>query len=263
MNLERFSKLFDLSGRVAVVTGATQGIGMACANALHDAGAVVIATDILQPDPEECGLYREITDRRFLDVTDEQAVKAMMQDINAQYGHLDILINNAGIMYKDSIDVLQLDRYKKVIETNLNGTVCCTRYAVPYMQAQHWGRVVNIASSQAFLATETYTAYAASKAAIAHLGRIWGNELAKDNVLINGLCPCFANTPMMEASISRMSDHLNTDYKGGLKHFEDKIPLGRILDISEIGNWAVALCSGLGDASTGSNFAITCGQVQL
>lgn len=261
MDLTRFAKLFDLSGRVAFVTGANQGIGMAVANALSDAGATVVATDIKMA--EDSGLYSAISDRGILDVSDEAAVKDYLAKVYERYGRLDILINNAGIMYKDTIDVLDVERYKKVIDVNLNGTVICTRHAVPYMQKNHWGRIVNISSSQAFLATETYTAYAASKAATAHLARVWGNELAKDNILINGLCPCFANTPMMEGSIQRMAAQLGTDHAGGLKHFEDKIPLGRILDINEIGNWAVALCSELGSASTGSNFAITCGQVQL
>ncbi len=261
MNLSRFSSLFDLSGRVALVTGASRGIGMAVSNALCDAGAIVVATDL--DYPESCELYEAIQDRRVLDVTDEPAVEETMASVCNDYGHLDILVNNAGIMYKDRIDILQIDRYKRVIETNLNGTVICTRYAVPYMQKQHWGRVLNIASSQAFLATETYTAYSASKSAVAHLSRVWGNELAKDNVLVNGLCPCFANTTMMEGSIHRMAEQLGTDEAGGLRYFEEMIPLKRILDIREIGNWAVALCSSLGDATTGNNIAITCGQVQL
>lgn len=261
MDLSRFASLFDLSNRIAVVTGASRGIGMAISNALYDAGATVVATDL--DFPQNGSLYDEIVDRRILNVTDESAVETTMSEVNQKYGHLDILVNNAGIMYKDRIDVLNIDRYKQVIETNLHGTVICTRYAVPYMQKQHWGRVLNIASSQAFLATETYTAYAASKTAVAHLSRLWGNELAKDNILVNGLCPCFANTTMMEGSIHRMAEQLGTDEKGGLRYFEEMIPLKRILDIREIGNWAVALCSSLGDASTGNNFAITCGQVQL
>ena len=261
MDLSRFASLFDLSNRVAIVTGASRGIGMAISNALFDAGATVVATDL--DFPENGSLYEEIEDRRVLNVTEESAVKAVMSEVNQKYGHLDILVNNAGIMYKDRIDALNIDRYKQVVETNLHGTVICTRYAVPYMQSQHWGRVLNIASSQAFLATETYTAYAASKTAVAHLSRLWGNELAKDNILVNGLCPCFANTTMMEGSIHRMAEQLGTDEEGGLRYFEEMIPLKRILDIREIGNWAVALCSSLGDASTGNNFAITCGQVQL
>lgn len=261
MNLQRFSSLFSLEGRVALVTGASRGIGMAVSNALIDAGATVVATDL--DYPAYCALDTAVADRRILNVTDEEAVKAVMAAVFRDYGHLDILVNNAGIMYKDRIDVLDINRYKQVIDTNLHGTVICTRYAVPYMQRQHWGRVLNIASSQAFLATETYTAYAAAKTAVAHLSRLWGNELAKDNVLVNGLCPCFANTTMMEGSIRRMAEQLGTDEAGGLRYFEEMIPLKRILDIREIGNWAVALCSSLGDATTGNNFAITCGQVQL
>lgn len=261
MNLQRFGNLFNLDGRIAIVTGASRGIGMAISNALHDAGAVVIATDIVMPD--DSALYPEIADRRLLDVTDEEAVKNTFQQIMNQYGRLDILVNNAGVIYKDRIEDLNIDQYKKVIDVNLNGTVICTKYIVPYMQHQHYGRILNIASSQAFLAMETYTAYSASKAAIAHLTRLWGTELAKDNVLVNALCPCYANTSMMIAAQKRMAKILNTDEAGGRRYYEDLLPLKRILDIEEVGNWAVALCSDLGAASTGSNFAITCGQVQL
>lgn len=261
MKLDRFSALFDLSGKIAVVTGSSRGIGMAIANALHDAGATVVATDIVMPDDSE--LDKGITDRRLLDVTLEEDVKNMMAKIVEDYGHLDILINNAGVIYKDRIENIDIDKFKQVIDVNLNGTVICTKYAVPYMQEQHSGRVLNIASSQAFLALETYSAYAASKAAIAHLTRIWGNELAKDNVLVNALCPCYANTSMMIKAQKKMAAELNTDEAGGRRYYEEMIPLKRILDVEEVGNWAVALCSELGKASTGSNFAITCGQVQL
>lgn len=261
MNLQRFGKLFDLSGRVAVVTGAYRGLGMAISNALYDAGATVVATDIIMLDDSE--LVSGITDRRLLDVTDEEAVKNLMQKVFEEYGHLDILINNAGTIYKDRIEELDIEKYKHVIDVNLNGTVLCTKYAVPFMQKQHSGRILNIASSQAFLALETYTPYAASKAAMAHLTRIWGNELAKDNVLVNALCPCYANTSMMIKAQKLMAEQLGTDEAGGRKYYEDLIPLKRILDIEEVGNWAVALCSELGNATTGSNFAITCGQVQL
>ena len=261
MNLDRFAKLFDLSGRVAFVTGANRGLGMTISNALYDAGATVVTTDI-QLD-EDSSLYPEITDRGILDVTDEEAVKAYLAKTYERYGRIDILINNAGIIYKDIIDELDIERYKHVIDVNLNGTVICTKYVIPYMKEHHWGRIVNISSSQAFLALETYTPYAASKAATAHLSRVWGNEMAKENILINGLCPCYADTPMLVDSATRMAQQLGTDFAGGVKYFEDKLPLGRILKMEEVGNWAVALCSGLGDATTGSNFAITCGQVQL
>lgn len=261
MNLERFSKLFDLSGQTALVTGANNGIGMAIANALYDAGANVVASDIVLSD--DSPLYAQISDRRYLDVTDEPAVESFMTKLLNDYGRLDILVNNAGIIYKDRIEDLNIVKYKNVIDVNLNGTVICTHYAVPYMKKQHYGRILNIASSQAFLAMETYTAYSASKAAIAHLTRLWGTELAADNVLVNALCPCYANTAMMIKAQKLMAVQLNTDEAGGRRYYEELIPLKRILDVEEVGNWAVALCSDMGAASTGCNFAITCGQVQL
>jgi len=261
MDLERFGRLFDLSGKVAVVTGSSRGLGMAICNALHDAGATVVATDIVMPEDTE--LYPQITDRRLLDVTVEADVRDMMDKVVTDYGKLDILVNNAGIIYKDRIEDLDIEHFKQVIDVNLNGTVMCTKYAVPYMQKQHSGSILNIASSQAFLALETYSPYAASKTAIAHLTRIWGNELAKDNVLVHALCPCYANTSMMIAAQKKMAIELGTDEAGGRRYYEEMLPLKRILELEEVGNWAVALCGELGKASTGSNFAITCGQVQL
>ena len=110
---------------------------------------------------------------------------------------------------------------------------------------------------------ETYSAYAASKAAVSHLTRIWGNELAGDNILVHAICPCFVRTPMMENSIARMAEQLHTDAQGGYDYFADLIPTHRLLEIEEIGNWAAMLCGELGRATTGSNFSLTCGQVRL
>lgn len=261
-DLERFGTLFDLTGHVAVVTGAAQGNGLSIANALHDAGAAVVATDIVFSDvPGQ--VLRDGIERTAMDVTDEKNVAEVFAAVAKKYGKLDILCNNAGIIYKDPVDALDLDRFRKVTEINVHGVVICTKQAVPYMKRAGWGRIVNISSSQAFLTTETYSAYSASKAAVSHLTRIWGNELAEHNILVNALCPCFVKTPMMVNSIARMAKELGTDTAGGEKYFTDLIPTHRLLEVEEIGNWAVMLCGKLGDATTGSNISITCGQVRL
>lgn len=263
-NLERFGTLFDLSGRVAVVTGGAQGNGAAIANALFDAGASVVAADLafrrLDADTE---LRNEITDRVLMDVTDEEQVKTALSGVVKRYGHLDILVNNAGTIYKAPVEELDMNRFRSVMDINLNGVVICTKHAVPYMKKQRWGRIVNISSSQAFLCTETYSAYSASKTAVSHLTRIWGNELAPYNVLVNALCPSFIMTPMMKGSIERIMGEKGCSWKEAYDYFAQIIPLKRIMDTSEIGNWAAVLCSDLARATTGNNFAITCGQVQL
>lgn len=263
--MERFGNLFDLSGHVAVVTGAAQGNGAGIANALHDAGATVIATDIKfskNADDDKNALYSQI-DRMIMNVTDENNVSEVFSQINDKYGKLDILCNNAGMIYKAMVDELEIEQFNKVTDINLHGTVICTKHAVPYMKKAGWGRIVNISSSQAFLATETYSAYSASKAAVTHLTRIWGNELAEENILVNSLCPSFVKTPMMVNSIARRAKELDTDTAGAEKYFTDMIPTHRLLEVEEIGNWVTALCSELGNATTGSNISLTCGQVKL
>ncbi|XCP85432.1 SDR family oxidoreductase [Roseburia hominis] len=264
-NLNRFGELFDLSGHVAVVTGAAQGNGLGIANALFDAGATVIATDIRfgEESKEERLRLRDGIEKMIMDVTKEEEVEEVFAKIAERFGKLDILCNNAGIIYKNPVDKLELDRFKNVIDINLHGTVICTKHAVPYMKKAGWGRIVNISSSQAFLTSETYSAYSASKSAVSHLTRIWGNELAADNILVNALCPCYVMTPMMVNSIARKAEELGTDTDGGYKYFADMLPTHRLLEIEEVGNWAAVLCSELSMATTGSNISITCGQVQL
>jgi len=265
MDLNRFSKLFDLTGHVAVVTGAAQGNGLGIANALYDAGATVVATDLRfgEPSDDPRMNLREGIDKMIMDVTCEENVAEVFAAIAEKYGKLDILCNNAGIIYKNPVDQLEIDRFKKVIDINMHGVVICTKHAVPYMKKAGWGRVVNISSSQAYLTSETYSAYSASKAAVSHLTRIWGNELAEYNILVNALCPCYVMTPMMVGSIERKAAELGTDNEGGYKWFADMVPTKRLLEIEEVGNWAAVLCSELGMATTGSNISITCGQVQL
>jgi NAD(P)-dependent dehydrogenase (short-subunit alcohol dehydrogenase family) len=265
-NLMRFGNLFDLSGRVAVVTGAAQGNGMGIANALCDAGAAVIATDILFSKEINADSKRNLYERiekMILDVTEEENAKDVFAKIFEKYRRLDILVNNAGIIYKDRVEALELDKFKKVIDVNLNGTVICTKTAVHYMKINGWGRIVNISSSQAFLRSETYSAYSASKAAVSHLTRIWGNELARYGILVNALCPSYVMTPMMENSIERRAKELGTDKKGAIDAYVSDIPIKRILEIEEVANWVAVLCSELAISTTGNNYSITGGQVQL
>ena len=257
-NLNRFGSLFDLTGRVAIVTGAATGNGGGIAIALAEAGATVIQTDI-KFDENCVNAGKQV----LMDVTNEEQVEETFKKIADEFGSIDILVNNAGIIYKALIDEIDLARFQKVMDINLNGTIICTKYAVPYMKKRRWGRIVNIASSQAFLSIPTYSAYAASKTAVSHLTRIWGLELAPFGIVVNALCPSYVRTSMVENGIARRIAEEGITREEGLKYFEDLVPLHRLLEIPEVGNWTLVLCSELATASTGSNFAITCGQVRL
>ena len=257
-NLDRFGSLFDLTGRVAIVTGAAVGNGGGIAIALAEAGATVIQTDI-KFDENCINAGKQI----LMDVTNEEQVKETFKKVFDEFGSIDILVNNAGVIYKALIDDIDLVQFQKVMDINLNGTIICTKHAVPYMKKRNWGRIVNIASSQAYLSLPSYSAYSASKTAVSHLTRIWGLELAPFGILINALCPSYVRTPMMEAVINKRIAAESITREQGIKAFEDLVPLHRVLEIPEIGNWALVLCSELAKASTGNNFAITCGQVRL
>jgi len=257
-NLGKFGALFDLSGRVAVVTGAAVGNGGGIAAALAEAGAVVIQADI-KFDENSVQAGKQLV----MDVTNEEQVQETFKKIADEFGSIDILVNNAGIIYKALIDDIDLAQFRKVMDINLNGTVICTKYVVPYMKKRSWGRIVNIASSQSYLSLPTYSAYAASKTAVSHLTRIWGMELAPFGILVNSLCPSYVRTPMVENGIAKRIAEEGITYEQGIKSFSDLVPLNRILEISEVANWTLVLCSELANASTGNNFAITCGQVRL
>ena len=260
MNLDRFKCLFDLNTRVSVVTGAGQGNGMGIANALHDAGSRVIATDIFFPD--DCLLNSHI-ERYTMDVTNEKSVLSVFENIVNKYEKIDILINNAGIIYKSAVDEIDIVKFQNVMNVNLNGTVLCTKNVIPYMKKNNWGRIVNISSSQAFLNSEGYSAYSASKVSVTHLTRIWALELAEYGIIVNALCPSFIMTPMMKNSISLKARKMNISELDAKESFISNIPLKCILSIEDMSNWVVVLCSKLSDITTGNNFSITGGQVRL
>ena len=260
-----YKKMFSLDGKVAIVTGGASGLGFAMAKCYASAGAKVFITGTrdqasLDASASEIGFGCEGIQ---YDISDEKKHKVIIEDIIKKSGRIDIIVSNAGVHCKKDIEDITKDDFDKVLSIHVIGAFGLIQAAVPYMKENKWGRIVNISSSQAFLTTETYSAYAASKAAVSHLTRIWGNELAKDNILVNALCPCFVQTPMMVNSIARIAEELGTDTEGGYNYFADLIPLHRLLEIEEIGNWAVMLCGELGNATTGSNISITCGQVRL
>lgn len=260
MNLDRFKYLFDLRHHVAIVTGAGQGNGMGIANALFDAGCNVIATDILFPD--DCLLHSDI-ERHIMDVTNEDNVCSVFLNVLNKYKKIDILINNSGIIYKSAIDEIDMKKFQAVMDVNLNGTVICTKNVVPYMKKNNWGRIVNISSSQAFLSTEGYSAYSASKVSVTHLTRLWALELAEYGIIVNALCPSFVMTPMMKNSIALKAKKMNISELESAESFISDIPLKCMLSIEDMSNWVVVLCSKLSNITTGNNFSITGGQVRL
>ncbi len=239
---------FDLTGKIALVTGAAKGNGKAIADYLETLGAVVERTDAAP-----------LEGMRAMDVTDEDSVREGMRAVCDARGRLDILVNNAGIINKALIDEINLDDWKKLMDVNVTGAVICAKHAARHMKERRWGRIINISSVQAYISSETYSAYAASKAALSHLTHLWARELAPWNITVNALCPSYVDTPMMANTIGTWARKLNCSREAALDHLLGPIPGKRLLKPEELGYWTAVLATDMGSGLTGANIAVSCG----
>jgi NAD(P)-dependent dehydrogenase (short-subunit alcohol dehydrogenase family) len=239
---------FSLEGKVALVTGAAKGNGKAIADYLASLGAEVERTDVA---PAE-GM-------RGMDVTDEDSVRDGMAAVCRARGRIDILVNNAGIINKALIEDLNLDDWRKLMDVNLTGAVICTKHAARHMKEHNRGRIINISSVQAYISSDTYSAYAASKAALSHLTHLWAKELAPWNITVNALCPSYVDTPMMANTIGVWAQKLNCSREQALEHLLAPIPGKRLLKPEELGYWTAVLSTDMGSGLTGANIAVSCG----
>jgi len=257
-----FLKLFDLSNHVALVTGGAQGNGLAIAEYLALAGSDVVSTDIQFTEHEIVLEHNDSKIKKlFMDVSDLDNVKSVVDEIKNKYGKIDILINNAGLIYKDKVEDLKLNKWKKVIDVNLTGPTICTKLVVPIMKKNKWGRIINISSTQAFLHTQKYSAYAASKAALSHLTKVWASELATFNINVNAVCPGYVMTPMMNNSILKKQKEEKLSREEVINLFEKNVPQGRLLNPEEVAFWVLILCSEASRSVTGINISISGGEV--
>ena len=190
---------FNLSGKVALVTGASYGIGYAIAKGLNDAGAKVVFCDIKQEFVDK-GLasYKEdgINAKGYVcDVTDEAAVQAMVAKIEAEVGIIDILVNNAGIIKRIPMCEMTAEEFRQVIDVDLNAPFICAKAVIPSMIKKGHGKIINICSMMSELGRETVSAYAAAKGGLKMLTRNICSEYGDQNIQCNGIGPGYIATP--------------------------------------------------------------------
>ena len=213
--------MYDLKGRVALVTGASQGIGRACALELARAGATVAAA--ARNEEKLAAVVKEITGAGGtaaafrLDVANEDEVKAAVKAVVAQFGKLDILVNNAGVTRDQLAMRMRRGDWDTVLNTNLTGAFLCTQAAVGPMLKQRWGRILNITSVFGQMGQAGQANYAASKAGLIGLTMAMARELASRNITVNAVAPGFIETAMTEG--------LSAEFKAEAVKL---IPLGRV-----------------------------------
>ena len=241
----------NLSGQIALVTGGGTGIGKAIAKAMLAEGAKVIIVgrkeEILKEAQAELGSDIEMMK---CDITQEDQVIKVYENIMSKHGKIDILINNAGITGStETLWDYSVKEWLKVLDINLHGTFYCCKAIAPHMIKNAYGRIVNIASVSGKDGNANASAYSSSKAAVIGLTKSLGKELADKNITVNAVTPAGAKTRILD----QMSDQ-------HVKLMLSKVPKGRFLEIDELSSMVTWLASEENSFSTGAVFDISGGR---
>lgn len=237
-------KLFDLSGKTALVTGATHGLGMAIATGLANAGAKIVINDVFPDKLEQAKKeYREkgINIATYeLDVTDEEAVSELIPRIEREVAPIDILVNNAGIIKRIPILEMKAEEFRQVLDVDLTGPFIMAKTIVPGMIKRGHGKIINMCSMMSELGRDTVSAYASAKGGLKMLTKSMATEWAKYNVQANGIGPGYFATSQTEPI--RKDGHPFNDF------IISRTPAGKWGDPEELAGTAIFL------ASDASNF---------
>jgi 3-hydroxybutyrate dehydrogenase len=196
-----------LKGKTALVTGSTSGIGLGIATRLAAEGANIVLNgfgeraEIERISAELKTKYRVSVTYDAADMTKPAAIAAMLEKAIAQFGAVDVLVNNAGIQHVAPVDEFPLEKWDAIIAINLSSSFHTVRAALPAMKARRWGRIVNIASAHALVASPFKSAYVAAKHGIAGFTKTVALEVAEQGITVNAICPGYVLTPLVEKQI--------------------------------------------------------------
>jgi 3-oxoacyl-[acyl-carrier protein] reductase len=239
-----------LDGQVAVITGGAAGLGLAIARALAAAGVRVALLD--RDESSLSALKGSFPFEPFaIDITSEEQVSAAIDSVNSRFGRIDILVNSAGITGITNIKSHETSTadIKKVFDVNFMGPYFTSKYVLPVMLKQGYGRVLHIASIAGKEGNAGMLAYSASKAAVIGMAKVQGKEYAETGITINALAPAVVQTALVDAMPAEQ-----------VKYMTDKIPMKRCGSLAEVAGIALYIVSPQNSFTTGFTFDLTGGR---
>ena len=246
-------KSFSLEGKVALVTGASYGIGFAIATALAQAGATICFNDLKQEFVDKgIAAYKELgidAHGYVCNVTDEEGVNAMVAQIKEEVGSVDILVNNAGIIKRIPMHEMSAADFRQVIDVDLNAPFIVAKAVLPDMMAKNKGKIINICSMMSEFGRETVSAYASAKGGLKMLTRNIASEYGQYNIQCNGIGPGYIATPQTAPLREPQADGSKHPFDSFIT--DTKTPAGRWGDPEDLAGPAVFLASSASDFVNG------------
>jgi 3-hydroxybutyrate dehydrogenase len=248
-----------LKGKTALVTGSTSGIGLGIAERLAAEGAHIVLNGLGQPTEAE-SIAADLRQRHRVkvvydgaDMSRPEAVFAMVQKAIAEFGALDILVNNAGIQHVAPVDDFPPAKWDAILAINLSAAFHTARAALPAMKKNGWGRIVNVASAHALVASPFKSAYVAAKHGIAGFTKAVALEVAEQGVTVNAVCPGYVLTPLVEKQIPDTAKARGITKEQVIRDvLLAAQPTKKFVTVEEVAAFTAFLCSNEAASITGS-----------
>jgi NAD(P)-dependent dehydrogenase (short-subunit alcohol dehydrogenase family) len=244
--------MFDLTGKIAIVTGGNQGIGLGITRGLAGAGATVVIANRRAAEGQKAAESLKKEGLKAIpiptDVSDESSVAALVSKVIDSYGKIDVLVNNAGVIIRKPAEEMSREDWDHIMNTNLRGVFFCCQLVGREMIKQKKGKIINISSDASQRAMPERSVYATSKAGVSHLTRCLAVEWAKHNINVNAIGPGPTHTPLNKKYYEENPDKLQQTVQS--------IPMGRMGDTSDYIGAAVFLASEASNFMTGQTLLI-------